>query len=204
MASFQLVKEQVTIEATVQQLGLELRPTGAALRGACPACKTGGPRALVITPSKQLFYCFSAGIGGDLISLWGHIQKCSLADAGRQIADTFGVEEPSAPSARVKEQVHRSEEATPPQAEKVAGKPPTHFDATAFAAKLEYSEAVQALGLSEQDAQALGIGVHRGKLYLAMRYSNGDISGFAAVEGAKLPAKLLPNTSNVVQLKRPA
>jgi hypothetical protein len=29
---------------------------------------------VVVTPSKQLFYCYSAGIGGDLISLWGHIE----------------------------------------------------------------------------------------------------------------------------------
>ncbi len=91
MADFALIKEQVTIEAAAQFLRLELRPTGAAMRGPCPACGTGGPRALVITPSKQLFYCFSAGIGGDLISLWGHIEKCSLATAGEQIADTFGV-----------------------------------------------------------------------------------------------------------------
>lgn len=66
MADFHLIKEQVTIDAVAQQLGLELRPAGLAHRGPCPACGTGGPRALVVTPSKQLFYCFSAGIGGDL------------------------------------------------------------------------------------------------------------------------------------------
>src|SRR3954471_12323 len=91
MADFAVLKERVSIEQAAQSLGLKLTPTGAQHRGPCPACGTGGPRALVITPAKGLFYCFSAGIGGDLISFWGHIQKCSLADAGRQIAETFEV-----------------------------------------------------------------------------------------------------------------
>jgi hypothetical protein len=60
---------------------------------------------------------------------------------------------------------------------------------------------VQALGLSEEDAHALGIDRYKNKTYIAMRYDTGDIAGFAAVEGAKLPSKLLPQAHNIVPFK---
>src|SRR4051794_39552825 len=112
MADFAVIKERVSIDQAAQSLGLKLSPSGAQQRGPCPACGTGGPRALVITPAKGLFYCFSQGIGGDLISLWGHVQKCSLADAGRQIADTFGVG--TVTSAPVTSALVNSPETAPP------------------------------------------------------------------------------------------
>lgn len=196
MADFQLIKEQVTIEAVAQSLGLELRAVGAALRGPCPACKTGGPRALVVTPSKGLFYCFSAGAGGDLITLWGHIEKCSLADAGRQIADTFGVEGTSASAP-----VHRAEGTTPPAAKQQATKAEHAFDPVAFAAKLAFTDEVAALGFTEADAERFGIGFYRGKTYIPIRYQDGSVAGFVGynVEGLKLPPKWLEQTApNVV------
>jgi DNA primase len=149
MADFAVIKERVSIEQAAHSLGLQLSQSGAQQRGPCPVCGTGGPRALVITPAKGLFYCFSAGIGGDLISLWGHIQKCSLADAGRQIEITFRLgnvtSEPSAP-------VHKSTTSQPtaPPA------PQTGFPA------LDYLEAehpaVSAAGFNPEEAKILGIG----------------------------------------------
>lgn len=209
MADFQLIKEQVTIEAAAHMLKLDLRQAGAAFRGPCKACGTGGPRALVVTPSKGLWYCFSAGVGGDVISLWGHIEKCSLADAGRQIADAFGVEErgTSAPS-RTSAQVHKSPQAdAPPAQQKAETKREvtrSEFDPAAFAQKLEYTDEVAALGISQADAEALGIGFYRGKLYQALRYANGDTAGFSWLANGelKLPQKLLPQTTNIVQLRR--
>lgn len=201
MADFQRIKEQVTIEAAAQFLHLEMKSAGAALRAPCPACLTGGPRAMVITPSKQLWYCFSAGIGGDLIAMWGHIEKVSLADAGRQIADAFGVEErgTSAP-VRTSAPVHQSPQATAPQqSEGASQRPSPVFDPAAFAEKLDYT----GLTITEDEARALGIGNYRGKLYQALRYDNGQVAGFSTLTGElKLPSKLLPQTSNVVQLKR--
>jgi DNA primase len=200
LADFQLIKEQVTIEAAAQFLHLELRPQGAALRGACPTCKTVGDRALVITPSKGLFYCFSAGIGGDLITLWGHIEKCSPADSGRQIADTFGVGN-SGTSAPVRTSASVHSSPSPPQPKKTEVK--KDFDPAAFAAKLTYTDEVEALGLTEEDATRLGIGFTRGKVYFPLRDDYGFTTGFAGFADGqlKIPPALLPNPS-VVKLKR--
>lgn len=202
MADFKLIKEQVTIEAAAQFLSLELRPMGAALRGPCPACLSGGDRALVITPSKQLFYCFSAGIGGDLISLWGHIEKCSPADAGRHIADNFGIGNGSL--VRTSAQVHSTPTAPPEQKREPTRQP---FNPDDYLAKLVYNDDVAALGINEDDAQALGIGMattglHRGRLAIALRWPTGEIAGFGSVEGGtiKLPSKLIQ--PKVVSLKR--
>jgi DNA primase len=139
----------VTIEKAAQSLGLKLTPSGAQQRGPCPACGTGGPRALVITPAKGLFYCFSQGIGGDLISLWGHVQKCSLADAGCQIADTFGIGTVTSGTGRTSAPVHGSQ-ATAPQAEKGQLKPLDYLEAD--------HPAVEAAGFDSVEAKALGIG----------------------------------------------
>jgi DNA primase len=208
MADFQLIKEQVTIEAVAQQLGLELRPTGAAHRGPCPACGTGGPRALVVTPSKQLFYCFSAGIGGDLISLWGHVEKCSLAEAGRHIADQFGVEELSAPVKRSAPVHSPNADSAPSPTKKASTSRETtrqEFDPQAFLQKLEYTEEVAATGLSEDDAKALGVGFYRGRLFQAARWPNGDIAGFTNPDGAtlKFPKTLVrPQEAKVIRLEK--
>jgi hypothetical protein len=46
----------------------------------CPVCKTGGERAIVITPDKFVFYCFSAKVGGDAIALVSHIKGVSFSE----------------------------------------------------------------------------------------------------------------------------
>jgi DNA primase len=193
MADFAEIKEKVSIEQAVEMLGLEVTRSGGQLRSPCPACGNGGHRALAITPSKGLAYCFSAGVGGDVIFLASHIDKCSLVEAGNRLADYFKIGQKQKPHV--------------PQAtehKKTVAKPPAQFDPKAFAEKLEYSPEVEALGISEEDAQALGIGFYRGKLYQALRYDTGDIAGFAAVEGAKLPSKLLPQVHNVVAFQKRA
>jgi DNA primase len=134
-----------------------------------------------------LFYCFSAGIGGDLISLWGHIEKCSLADAGKQIADTFGVGNRGT-SAPVKNSapVPSNTRATVPQKQKAGENQPKPFDPVAFASKLQFTDEVSALGLTEQDATRLQIGFTRGKIYFPIRNEDGSISGFIGYADGQL------------------
>jgi hypothetical protein len=62
---FAELKTRVSIEQAMQMLALSLTLHGAQYRGACPTCKTGGDRALIVTPAKGLFYCFAAKIGGE-------------------------------------------------------------------------------------------------------------------------------------------
>lgn len=82
---FAALKERVTIEEAAQMLGLQLKTSGQQLRGPCPTCNAGGDRAIVITPSKQLFYCFSAKVGGDLIKLISHIENVDVLEAAIRI-----------------------------------------------------------------------------------------------------------------------
>src|SRR5260370_24030725 len=65
---FAELKTRVSIEQTMQMLGLTLTLHGSQYRGACPVCKTGGDRALIVTPAKGLFYCFAKKIGGNGIA----------------------------------------------------------------------------------------------------------------------------------------
>lgn len=71
---FAALKQRVSIEQTAVLLGLNTKPTGSQLRAACPNCKEGGERAIVITPEKGLFYCFPGKKGGDAIELVGHVK----------------------------------------------------------------------------------------------------------------------------------
>lgn len=177
MADFAELKSRITIEQVVQQLGLQMRANNTQMRGVCPACETGGDRALVVTPSKALFYCFSAGIGGDMIALWGHIKQCSLADAGKQIAQAFPARGTSAPAPPI-------ESASAPAAQ-------------GFKA-LDYldpeHEAVIAAGFDTEEAKVLGIGyapkgVLRGTVAVPIRLPDGTLVGYIGVQEAKLPPR---------------
>jgi DNA primase len=183
MADFAVIKERVSIEEAAQSLGLQLTKSGAQFRGPCPACGTGGPRALVITPAKGLFYCFSQGIGGDLISMWGHTQKCSLADAGRQIEAAFRIGNVTSA------QVNRTPVTVPD-----APPAPTQTGLKA----LDYLEpehpSVLAVGFEPEVAEALGIGyagkgILRGMVAIPLRLPDGTLTGYAGVTEAKLPTK---------------
>jgi len=50
---FAALKERISVEAAIPLLGLSLKQQNGQWRGPCPACKSGGDRALVVTPSKK-------------------------------------------------------------------------------------------------------------------------------------------------------
>jgi hypothetical protein len=72
--------------------------------------------------------------------------------------------------------------------------------AKAFAEKLEFTAEVEALGITEEQAKALGIGVHRAHVYCAMRYENSVTAGFLHIAAGKLilPKNLLPDQARDV------
>jgi DNA primase len=94
---FAALKERVSIEHAIQLLGLQLKPAGNQLRGPCPICKTGGDRALVVTPAKGMFYCFMAQTGGDQIALVAHVKACKTTEAANFLAGTSTVPRRSIP-----------------------------------------------------------------------------------------------------------
>jgi hypothetical protein len=212
---FKDVEQLADIDQLAYMLDLQLRRYGASgqLRCACPV-HGGDDDALAISPgvrsrrgSMGVFFCRPGQSGGDRIGLVAHVMEMGQQDAAFFIASQFGmdIEDDGTGHSTV---MNNSSATVPPAREKApqqaASKPPTPFDPAAFAEKLEYTEAVSALGISEEDAHALGIGHYRGKTYIAMRYDTGDIAGFAAVEGAKLPSKLLPKADNVIPLRQRA
>jgi hypothetical protein len=78
---FAEVKERCSIVDAVALLGLKTTEERNQLRAACPACGNGGPRAIVITPSKGLFHCFPSKAGGDQIALVSHVKGLSQKNA---------------------------------------------------------------------------------------------------------------------------
>jgi hypothetical protein len=215
---FEEVEELATIERLAQMLNLDIRRSGAQWRCECPA-HPGHHRDLCISPqvkskrgSLGVFFCQREKTGGDRIGLVAHVMDIGQQDAAIFIAQQFGMtlaNNKNSTSDSTVSTVSKGR-ATVPPAEKSEGRSQpassrAEFDPQAFASKLEYTHEVAALGIIESDAELLGIGMYRGKVYIAMRYDNGDIAGFAAVEAAKLPSKLLPYVAgNVVVLKQRA
>src|SRR5258705_4877246 len=75
------VKARCSIEQAANLLGLKTTEARMQLRAPCPACGTGGHRAIVITPSKNLFHCFPSKAGDDQIALVSHVKSVSQKDA---------------------------------------------------------------------------------------------------------------------------
>jgi len=190
---FVALKERVRIENAADLLGLRLTKSGNQLRGPCPICKTGGDRALAITPAKNLFYCFGSQSGGDQIQLAAHVRNCKLTEAAELLGGTSTTVQSTSTVSTVSK-----EHATSPPHEKGPLKP------------LDYLEpdhpAVEAAGFDPIEARALGIGyaskgLMRGTVAVPIRDETGALLGYIGVTEARLPPKGLLNT-NVVALKR--
>lgn len=106
---FAELKASLRIEDSLPKLGLTLKKRGEALRGPCPTCRSGGDRALVVTPAKQAFYCFGARTGGDVIALAAHIQGIGMKEAAAFLAgkasERSGPRKDTVPEERTKEAV---------------------------------------------------------------------------------------------------
>lgn len=87
---FQELKGRVDIRSACSFLQLDLKESGAQLRGPCPACQSNRPRSLVVTPKKGAAYCFSAKQGGDIIWLTSHIRGVSAKEAAHLLDQQFG------------------------------------------------------------------------------------------------------------------
>jgi DNA primase len=191
---FAELKARVSIEQAMQMLGLSLALHASQYRGACPTCKTGGDRALIVTPAKGLFYCFAAKTGGDLIALTAHIRGTAVKDAADELNRAFGTVQNSTST------VSKSR-ATAPQAQEARKHPA--FDPEAYAARLDASHASLApLGISAETLKAWkagysNSGTNRGRLALALHDRDGNILGFAGRSlGDEQPSLTIPNGIN--------
>jgi hypothetical protein len=206
---FEQVQELATIEQLAEMLNLETRRSGTQLRCPCPV--HGGERSLAISPQVRsrrgsigVFFCQEAKEGGDRIGLVAHCMEFGQQDAAYFIQQQFGTG--AVDTGTVNSTVRKDRTTIPQNQTREPTRAPAQerkFDPAAFQAKLQYTEEVRALGFSQEDAQALGIGFNRGQVYIPLRYASGAISGFVGwSEGKlKLPPSWLPDTSNVVRLK---
>jgi DNA primase len=175
---FEEVKSRVSIEQAVKLLNLETKPAGHQLRAACPACK-GPDRSLVITPAKNLFYCFTAKTGGDQIALVAHINGVNVQEAAQLLSGTV--------------------KATVPQPEKGQFKPLDYLEAEHLA--------VEAVGFDAETAKALGIGfaprgIMAGLVAVPVRLEDGTLAGYIGITEAKLPKAFHLIPTNVVSFPK--
>jgi DNA primase len=181
---FKEIKEKVKIEDVADWLGLDMRVSQSQLRGECPACGSGGNRALAITPGKQSYYCWAEHKGGDLIALTAHIHGVSQKQAAEAIAAQFRIGGNSA-----KEQ----SQGTVPQPHQEPRR--SGFDAESYGASLDPEhDAVDAVGFTTEVARALGLGYCRkgvlaGYVAVPLRLPDGTIAGFIGIQEAKLPSR---------------
>jgi DNA primase len=184
---FNELKQRVSIEEAVRVLGLNVKPGNHQLRGPCPSCRTGGDRALVITPSKGVYFCFAEKKGGDQIALAAHIKGVSVKDAAQFLAGGNC----TVPST--------STGTSQPVPESESGK-----QGNRTLAPLSYLEsdhpAVDAVGFDTEVAQKLGIGyagkgLMRGTVAVPIRNEHGELLGYIGITEAKLPPDF---TTNVV------
>jgi len=189
---FAELKARLPIEEAVPLLDLTLKFANGQWRGPCPTCRTGGPRALVITPAKRAFYCFGAKTGGDVIALAAHIRDCSIKDAAQFLAGE-GNSTSSSTSSRnstsspgtVPEERRKGNEGSP------ALKPLTYLEPS--------HPKVLALGLSAETCEAFGAGyapkgIMRGRLAIPIHDWSGELVAYSgrAVE-AESPTLIFPN-----------
>jgi DNA primase len=162
---FREVKALADIVTVANWLGLELKQN----RCQC-SVNEGEKRELVLTPEKNLFYCFGCKEGGDQIKLVSHICQIDQKQAAQHIMSRFHGYTPAK-----------------------KGLPADGLD------YLDHAHAsVQALGLSPEKAAELGIGwaprgTMRNHLLIPLRDKTGRLLGYLGYgeSGLKLPKNLV-------------
>lgn len=208
MIDFQALKQAVSFADAVDKLGLELKPSGNQMRGVCPACKAGGDRALVVTEGKG-FFCFAAQKGGDVIALAAHILDVSVKDAAQFLAaGTVTTSKVNTSTSTSAQEVCQPVKAPPPP---VPAPEDNRLEKVGARLLHEHQE-VQALGLTPEMAEELGIGydkrgVLRGRVLFPL-YKDGELAGFMGYAADLVPLIKFPNNlteekpTNVVPLHK--
>ena len=149
-----------------------------------------GNRSLVVTPAKNVFYCFNAQEGGDVIALYAHAEGLNVRDAAAALEELYCTSTGTSNSQPVPERREAKE------TQKL--QPLSYLDAE--------HEAVLAVGFDPIDAELLGIGyakkgIMRGTVAVPVRLEDGSLVGYIGVTEATLPPSFNLQ-SNVVPLRK--
>jgi DNA primase len=187
---FAELKERVSIEDVFPMLDLEMQQKGDQWRGPCPACDSRD-RTLVVTSSKQSFYCFAARKGGDLIALVAHVRDLGMRDAALAIADFCGTV-----TVTDERNSNRSDGTVPNSAR---GKDDGKRTLQPLAYLQSDHEVVEALGLSSETCEHFGAGyapkgIMRGRLAIPIHDLNGELVAYCgrAVRDGQRPVLAFP------------
>lgn len=185
---FDEVKERVSIEEAARFLQLPVKQHGTQLRSACPGCKSDSERAIVITPAKSAFFCFSSRRGGDQIALVSHCLGIGMKEAAGKLWEQYGT---GNSTSQRKGTVPGPEERT--EEGHVRGDQPfqplDYLQAT--------HEAVQSLGLSPDTLEHFGAGyaprgILRGHLAIPIHDLNGQLVGYVGRTVKEPPGLVFP------------
>jgi DNA primase len=169
-------KARCSIEQAAKFLGLQCTEERARLRAPCPACGNGGPRAIVITPAKNLFHCIPSKAGGDPVALVSHVKSVSQKDAAALLLGQ------STPGTVQDGKVPATRSSTVP--------PYDHFPPLD---DLEFDHVVvESLGIDPSVAEALGIGyaakgMMKGYVAIPVRLPAGELTGYIGITEGKVP-----------------
>ena len=174
VADFKNIRDNVRIEEVAAWLGLQpaKKMFSEQLRVECPV-NGGGKRALVITPSKNRYFCFcpDCNEGGDAIQLTAKVRQIPARDAALALQAQF------------LNHTYRNDFAPQEKLAKVEEK------------LIFEHEAVQALGLTPDQARLLGIGFMKGgtmpgRILVPIRTRDGVTTGYIGLapgSDVKLP-----------------
>lgn len=196
---FQAVKEAVSFTDAISLLGLKLKHAGNQWRGPCPACRSAGERALVVTEGRG-YYCWGVKKGGDVIALASHVLDMPAKAAAQELAERAGIAERNSTGTSTGTSSSRDS-----SRERGGERDDRSLQPLSY---LEHDhDAVHAVGLDPEFCKRHGIGyapkgVVRGSVAIPFRGEDGTLLGYIGVqELTYLPPEFTPN---VVPLKRPA
>lgn len=89
MNLFDYIKSRVSILDVVQEY-VALKPAGTYWKGYSPFKNERTP-SFTVSPHRGIFYCFSTGIGGDVISFIAHMEHCSQIEAAHHLIERYAI-----------------------------------------------------------------------------------------------------------------
>lgn len=93
MNIFEFVKSKIAILDVIQEY-VTLKPAGKYWKGPSPFRSERVP-SFTVSPHKEIYYCFSSGQGGDVISFIASIENCTQLEAVQYLLDRYKIQIPA-------------------------------------------------------------------------------------------------------------